>query len=547
MLSGGAALTVLLLSLRLAQPWPLKWIIDGLLGAGTEPLSPTNAAALFLVASILAAYVEFWQVTTLVASGNRILYKLRASLFDHVLKQALAFHERKKEGELLTRIVYDTTRLRKGVNQVLTRFVQTLLTFVATVGVLFWVDAFLASAMGFGGLLALYLMGRGTRKVTKAARKNRKKEGKLAALVADELLAIRDLQTFRPTAGTSPAFERVNGKSLKQEGRIRRLGSQLLLRVEILISASVAAILYLGADRVAQGAMSAGDLVLFITYATSLYRPFFQFARQSTRLGTTIAAGRRIERLLTREPAIADAPDAVELERLDGRLTLDAVTIRRGRKRDGDRRFALRDVSLDIPRGRRVAVIGPNGAGKSTLLRAVLRLTRPKSGRILLDGHPIERYTVASLRHRMSVVFQGSVFFGFTIRENLRLGRPDATDDEICGALDRVGALTLVSRLPDGLDTVVHKGGALLSAGQRQRLAVARALLTDGDVWLLDEPTTSLDAEGSEAVTDALMEATRGRTTLWVTHDPRQAARLDDVLILTQGSVVLYGAAEGAA
>lgn len=543
-IAAGAALTAALLALRLAQPWPLKWILDGLLESGSQPLSPMWAAALFLLISVVAASAEYLQVTGLVGLGNRILYRFRAALFQHVLGQSLAFHQHRKEGELLTRIVYDTTRLRKGVNQTLIRFFQTLLTFVSTVAVLLWVDVFLAVCMGLGGLLAFYLMARGTRRVKKAAKKNRRREGKLASLVTDELLAIRDLQTFRPEAGSSLAFERINAKSLKQEGKIRRLSSGLLVRVEVIVSCAIAVILFLGAERVARGEITAGELVLFVSYAKSLYHPFFRFARQSTRLGTTLASAHRLEGLMKRKPAIVDAPDAKVLDRAVGRVEFRDVGLRTGSRSKGTRRWLLRDLTFSVPAGERVAVVGANGAGKSTLLGTLLRLSQWQTGEILLDGAPLDRFTIASLRGRMSVVFQGSVFFGMTLRENLSLGRPSATDAEIWAVLERVGAAHLVEEMSEGLDTVMKKGGKLMSEGQRQKLAIARALITDGDLWLLDEPTTSLDAASSWAAESALLEATQGRTTLWVTHDPRIATRLDRTLVLAEGAVAFLGSAD---
>lgn len=537
----GIFLTVALLALRLAQPWPLKWILDGLVGDSPQPLAPVWAGVAFLVVSTLSGVAEYKQVVSLVGLGNQVLYRFRAELFGHALRLPLAYHERKQEGELLTRIVYDTTRLRKGVNRIITRFFQTLITFVATIAVLLWVDAFLAGVMAVGGALAIYLMGRSIKKVKKAADKNRRREGKLAGLVTEELLAIRDLQTFRPRAGSDADFGRLNAKSLKQAGKIQRLGSAMLLRVEMIVSAAITVILLLGGERVARGTISPGELVLFVSYATSLYKPLFRFARQSTRMGTTLAAARRLEKLMNREPAIVDAPDAVDVDHLAGRFELSEVGVRVGSRARGTRRWSLHDLAVTVPAGERVAVMGTNGAGKSSLLRVLVGLSRLKTGTVLLDGIPLDRYRIESVRSRMSVVFQDSVFFGLTVRENLVLGRVAATDEEIGEVLDRVGASDVVAALPDGLDTVIRKGGKLLSKGQRQRLAIARAILREGDVWLLDEPTTSLDAEGAETVVSALLEATRGRTTFWVTHDPRLSTRLDRTLILAEGALAFFG------
>lgn len=533
----GLILTLLLLALRLAQPWPLKWIVDALTGATSVPIGMAGAGALFLLLAVAAASVEYAQVMTLVGMGNRVLYAFRADLFSHVLRQSLSFHERKAEGELLTRIIYDTTRLRKGVNHVLTRLFQTVLTFVAILIVLFRVDAPLAAVLAVAGTVALWVMAQGGYRVRNAARKNRKREGKLAALVAEELISIREIHAFRSGQAAGGLFERLNRKSLKQESKVRRLGSGMLLKVELLISVGIGLVLIVGAQRVAAGAVTAGELVLFVSYATALLPPFFRFARQTVRMGTTIASSDRLRKLMERQPAIADAPDAVVAERLRGCVELREVSVKSPRRRRGTRKWALRDVNLDVASGERLAVVGPNGAGKSSLLRLLLRLSDPDRGTILVDGGDLREYAVASLRDQMSVVLQGTVLFGLTVRENLALGRPDASEAEILDAAGRAQALEMIGRLPEGLDTVVRRQGRLFSAGERQRLAIARALLRDGSVWLLDEPTSGLDEDSAQTIVETLDEATRGRTTFWVTHDPRVAGRLERVLYLADGRV----------
>jgi ATP-binding cassette, subfamily B, bacterial len=277
-LAGGVGLTLLLLLFRLAQPWPLKWIVDGLIQTGPQPLGPLAASTAFLIVAAGAALLEYAQVMTLVGIGNRVLHAFRADLFRHVLKQPLAFHERKAEGELLTRIVYDTTRLRKGINHILTRVLQTVLLFCAIVAVLFWVDAALAAVMAAAGFVALAVMARGGERVRVAARKNRQREGRLAGLVAEDLIAIREVQTFLRES-QSDGFDRMNAKALKQESKVRRLASVMLLRVELLVALATALVLLLGAGRVAAGTLSPGELVLFAAYASALYQPFFRFAR----------------------------------------------------------------------------------------------------------------------------------------------------------------------------------------------------------------------------------------------------------------------------
>lgn len=539
-LGAGLGLTLILIVMRLFQPWPLKWIVDALTGA-EPPVEIRFAVGIFLLVSVAAGSVEFKQVMHLTGLGNRIVFLLREDLFRHVMRQPLAFLERKREGEILTRIVYDTSRLRNGVNYILTRLVQTVLIFVFTLVIVLWVDVVLTALLAVAGLIAFLIMAGGSYRVKTAARKNRRREGKLAALVAEDLLAAREVQTFRPQLHESPAFSRINAQTLKQESKVRRLSAEMLLRVEIVVSVGIAGILLLGAHRVGTGGIGAGDLVLFVFYATALYQPFFRFARQSARMGTTIASADRLQKLLHREPGIIDLPHAVDATRLRGEIEFKQLQVRQRKRSRASRRYALRSVDLSIASGVRVSVIGANGAGKSTLLRLILRLLEPTSGELLIDGQPVSNYTLSSLRGQMSVVFQNSVLFGVSLRENLLLGKPDATDEELWACLRRARAFELVEALPQRLDTVIRLRGGLLSSGERQRIVIARAFMRDGSIWLLDEPTTGLDVETTDAMMAALNDATRGHTTFWVTHDPRTTMLLESVLFLADGEILFWG------
>jgi ATP-binding cassette subfamily B protein len=499
-------------------------------------------SALYVLFTLLAAGAGYGQLLALAGLGNRTLHSFRTQLFTHVLRQPLAFHEAREEGELLTRIVYDTARLRQGVNNLLTRVLQTFVTFVATSAVLVWIDPRLAAVLAATGVLVLIAMGRAGGRIFRAARKQRRREGKLAGVVAEDLLGIRELQAYRAGAVPDARFGRQNTRSLRQEQKVRRLGATLVFRTEVLLAVAVALILWLGARQVQAGGLTLGDLVLFITYAVGLYRPFGQFARHSARSGKTFACGERLTKIMLREPDIADGPTARQAPPLSGAIAFDGVSVTSPRRRRGGRKWALRRATFSIEAGERVAVLGPNGAGKSTMLRLAMRLADPHEGSVSIDGRDVRDYTIASLRSQMSVVFQDSVFFGLSARDNIALGREDATPEEVRAAARRADAATVIERLPAGYDTPLRRRAGLLSGGERQRIALARALLRDGRVWLLDEPTTGLDAPTAADLIAILLEATRDRTVLWVTHDPAILPLLDRLLVLEDGCVVFSGA-----
>ncbi|MCR4340561.1 MAG: ABC transporter ATP-binding protein/permease [Gemmatimonadaceae bacterium] len=554
----GVLLALAVVALQVLRPWPIKWILDHLGGAPVAdfvaPLfagSATTGIVLlslaFVALSLGAAAAEYAQIMTLNGAGNRILFRFRAALFQHILRQPLEFHESRDVGELLTRIVYDTSRLRRGVNGMLIRIVQPVALFVATIVVLLWIDSALAGIMAIAGLVALIMMRRRGRRIASASRKQRRKEGRLATLVANELLAIRELQTFGGgTSGTADRFEGRNSKSLRQEQKVRRLAAGLTLRVDVALAIAVAAAMALGADAVLAGDITPGDLVLFFSYALALRAPFTDFSYQTARLGRSYACAERLARIVDRKPT-TDHAGAAPAPSLRGAVTFETVSVKSPARTRTGRKWALNAVSFDVKPGERVAIVGANGSGKSTLLRAALRLVEADRGRVLLDGADIRDCTADSIRAQMSVVFQDSVLSGLTVRENITLGLPDSSDAAVEAAVARAGAAKLVARLRRGYDTPVRRGGRLFSGGERQRLALARAILRDGRIWLLDEPTSGLDTRGVIELADGLFAATEGRTVLWVTHDPAVLSRMDRVIELRSGRLVSDSAAGGVA
>lgn len=551
LLTLGVVLTAFYIGFQLAQPWPLKWVIDTISGRNGAAVPPAwigniNAkiavlSGLYILFAVLAGLAEYGQNLLLAGISNRVLARFRLDLFSHVLKQSLAYHERRDIGELLTRIVYDTSRLRQGVRNILTRSIQTILLFVFKVAVLFLIDARLALILALSGIVALLLMRKPSRRIFRASRRQRRNEGRLASVVGENLVGIREFQTFSPGEILDERFIKRNAKSLKSEQKVRRLAAALLFRTEVLLAASICLILWIGGQAVQKGQLSAGDLVLFFSYAAGLFDPFRRFARQAAMTGRTLACGDRLIKIMQKEPVIKDSLGAVELSGLRGDIVFENVTHKNRSRRRGGRKSILKDVSFQIGAGERMAVLGPNGAGKSTLLRLLLRFADPGKGRVIIDGRDIREYSLASLRGQMSVVFQESIFFGHSVRENIAMGRPEATLEEIREAASRAQISALIEKLPLGYETPICRQGGLFSGGEKQKIAISRAILRCGSAWLLDEPTSALDAEAADTLMKVLLEATEKRTTVWVTHDVRVVSRVDKVLFLDKGRVFFLG------
>jgi ATP-binding cassette subfamily B protein len=306
--------------------------------------------------------------------------------------------------------------------------------------------------------------------------------------------------------------------------------------VDIFIGLGTALVLWLGARLVLQGALTLGDLVIFLSYLKSAFRPMSDLAKYTGRIAKAVASGERVIDILDTEPTIQDRPDASVAPAFQGRIHFDAVTFGYAAGTP-----LLDQLTFTIEPGQRVALVGPSGAGKSTVASLLLRLYEPTSGRVLIDGQPLDCYTQQSLRAQMSVVLQESLLFGDTVRANIRYGAPEADDEEIEAAARQANAHDFIMALPDGYDTILGERGATLSGGQRQRIAIARAAIRRAPVIILDEPTTGLDEANAQAVNGALDRLMYKRSALVITHDLKLAAQADQILYLEEGRIVEQG------
>jgi ATP-binding cassette subfamily B protein len=550
MLLAGIGLSGLLVGLRILQPWPLKFIIDTISGKGhhhitwltdDRPLAVLLLSVAYISITFGTSACNYAQRLLLSGLGNRVVHRFRNELYRHILQLPLTYHATRETGELITRVVYDTARVRQGVRALLVQIFQNLFLFLMTISVLVWINVTLAAIVALSGVLTVMMMGGRTRSIRRASAKSRKREGKLASVIAEAMLGVRELQTFRPGNETSDRFDRQNTKSLKHEQKVRRLSEGLLLRVEVLLAITLAMILWVGAIGVEAGRLTPGDLVLFAAYTVAMYRPYRQFARQSAKVGRTFACADRLTTIMQKPIFAPDRPGAIRATDVAGDIVFESVSLKSAKKARGGRAKILDDLSLHVKPGSRVAVVGENGSGKSSLLGLVPRLSDPSEGVIRIDGRDIREYEIKSLRQQMSVVFQGSVFFGLSVRDNITLGQDDASAVDVEEVGRRSKMDKMIRNLPHGYDTIVKKGGRLFSVGERQRIALARAMTRRGRIWLLDEPTTGLDREATAELIDTLLEETEGRTVLWVTHREEVVAVLDHVIVLSAGRLGFAG------
>ena len=528
---------------RLAEPWPLKLVIDDVLpAAGGTPAVPDGFAGLpalaLLAAGVLLAAVGLRAVGAYVSTvcfaliGSRVTTVLRERAYSKLLVQSVRYHQSNRAGDLLSRLTSDVGRLQEVAVTAGLPLVANVATFFGMAIVMLVLDPLLALVVL--AVFPLFLLGatRSGGKVTSAARNQRAAEGNIAGLAGEALGSVRVVQAYRLERPLLERFRRGNATSLRTGVKAQRLAAGLERRTDLLIGVATAVVLLIGTRRVLSGALTLGELVIFISYLKSVFKPMRNLAKYSGRISRAAASGERVAEVLDAVPDLQDTSWARPLRRVHGDVRLDGVTV----AYDGSPPV-LRNAHMHLRPGERVGVIGPSGSGKSTLVALLSRLMDPRSGRVLFDGHDLRNCTLASVRENVAVVQQESVLFAESVTENIRWARPEATDADVVAAAMAADADGFIRELPAGYDTVLAERGASLSGGQRQRLAIARALLRDAPIVVLDEPTTGLDPQSRRAVLSSLDALTAGRTVLVVAHHDELLADCHWIVRICDGQI----------
>lgn len=548
LLAGGGGLLLLEVLWRVLEPWPTKLVVDAVtrslgadLGDGGPPatLQLLLACALATVSIIgLRAVCNFGATVMFALGGSRVATQLRARVFDHVQTLSRAYHGGSRSGDVVQRLVSDVGRLQEVAITAGMPLLVNVVTLVAMLGVLLWIDSVMA-LVALAAVVAFLLFSRtSTGRITQASRRTRRSEGDLASIAQETLAGMTLVQAYTLEQERARHFGGSNLKSLKDGVKAKRLAAGLERRTDVLVGVSTAAVLFLGGSRVLSGAMTPGDLVIVLTYLKTAMKPLRDLAKYTGRIARATASGERVADLLDVEPEIVTPADPVAPWPVRGGVSLSGVALA---YEPGVP--VLRGLSLMVRPGEHVAVVGPSGSGKSTVASLLLRLLDPDEGQVALDGVDLRDVDLTWLRSQVALVQQDAVLFTGTIEDNIRQGRPDATDAEVeeAARLARVSAFT--AYLPEGLRTPVSEGGANLSGGQRQRISLARAFLRNAPVLVLDEPTTGLDPDNVVLVTDAIRDLARGRTTVVITHDVDTARQAERVVVVEAGRVTWQGPA----
>jgi ATP-binding cassette subfamily B protein len=535
---GAAAALVMAALLTLALGQGVARLIDTGLGPGSGP--GLDAAAALMVAIVaalaLATSARYWLVSWL---GERVAADIRRRVYDHVLSLSPSWFDTARTGDILSRMTADVALLQSLVGSAISMGLRNAVTGIGALAMM------AATSLKLAGIVALVLpvvivplvlFGRRERRLSRTAQD---RIADLAARAEETLNGLRTVQAFTQEPAERARFADATERSVG--AALRRVASRaaLILAVILLGFGAITFALWVGGHDVVAGRMSGGQLAAFVFYAVLAASAGATVSELWGEIQRAAAAADRLLELLAVRPEVAPPTRPARLpEPPQGRLAFDRVRFAYP-TRPGV--AALDDVSLAVEPGETVAVVGPSGAGKTTLFQLLLRFYDPQQGRVLLDGVDAATVDPAALRARIGFVPQEPLIFGASAAENIRYGRPGATDAEVRRAAEAAAADDFIRALPQGYDTHLGARGVTLSGGQRQRLAIARAILKDAPILLLDEATSALDAESEQAVQQALLRLAHGRTTLVVAHRLATVRSADRILVMEAGRIVAAG------
>lgn len=550
--AGGILLLVLAAVLEIALPWPVKWLVDSVFGqqplpawlawapgfgtTGSPLLAALSIAVLTVVLGLLHKSLTLLSQLWMIHAGNRMVRQLRVETLDRLYQLPLAYHDRARVGDLLYRTAYDSYALQALLSGVMVPMFSGFCVALGVVVVMVRIDVTLSLiTVATAPLLWLNIKSYEHR-IASRAKRFHESESALAVQLQEALSSIRVIQAFTMEAGNNRRFAQQADTSVR--ANLRKAGAELSFGwvIGVIMAIGTAAVVWVGARAVLAGTLHTGDILVFLAYLGTLYQPLNAFSQGAGTFHSASAQMSRVFEILDAPVTIADAPDALRPATVRGAIEFERVSFAYEAGRP-----ALDDVSFRVEPGQVLALVGRTGSGKSTAASLLLRFYDPDAGKVRLDGHDLRALSLAWLRARVSIVFQDPFLFSATIRENIAIGKPDASDEEIVLAARRAQADEFIRGLPQGYDTLLGERGVNLSGGQRQRLSIARAFLKDAPVLILDEPTSALDPATERELLGALEELMAGRTTIIIAHRFSTIRRADRIGVFEGGRMVEFG------
>ena len=553
--SGGLALGALCMlgavAAELLAPWPIKIIFDHvLLGKPlTDGLAPFNdlfafgplptllvlSSSIFILVLIGGAFSYVQQFIT-ARIGHQMVYRLRRELFSRLAEVPLSYHSQNRSGELLLKFSSDTAAVRNIFSDWLLIVAHHLLLVASMLAVMLFLNWQLALVVLASLPLLFAVLFRLNRKIKLSLSRQRRQEGQMASRMNEVLSAIALVQAFGRQAYEEERFESEGTQNMADAIETSRSTAAVAKSIALVSALATAATVLVGSWQVLKGQMTPGDLLIFMAYLRSLYRPIRDLGKLSAKVSRASVSIERIAEIFSIEPEARDTGQSIEAKQLRGDIVFEDVS------------FSylagtgiLDHITFHVTPGQKVALVGASGAGKSTIVNLVLRLYERSGGSIRIDGVDVRDYKRESLRREIGIVLQDTVLFGVSIRENISYGKPDATQEEIEEAARQAYAHDFIMRLPEQYETIIGERGATLSGGQRQRICLARAVIKQPSILILDEPTSAVDPASAALISEAVQRLQAGKTLLVISHQFTSLYKFDQILVLQEGRIVESG------
>ncbi len=537
----------------LASPWPLKVIIDNVVGSHKLPhvldeiVSPMlehgnklrvaglAALAFVLIALIgaLASYIDNYYTESV---GQWVANDLRLKTYHHLQRLSLGYYNTHETGTLLSTITTDIATIQSFASSSTLDILVDMLTIVSMLGLMFWLNwDFTLIALAVTPFM-LFFISRFKKAVKKATHQVRKEQADIVAVVQQGLESMQAVKAFGREEMEQQALADVSHATVAAALKARRVKSMLSPIVTITVAFCTAIVLWRGAALILKEAMTVGALTVYLSYLSKFFKPVKDLATTTNAIAQAGVGVERIQAILETDAILPERPDAIEPGSVKGDITFEHVAF--GYAADEP---VLKDVNFTIEAGQLVGVVGPTGSGKSTVVSLIPRFYDVDKGSVKIDGRDVRDYKIHPLRDQVGYVLQDTVLFRGTILENIAFGRPNATRDEIVEAAKLANADEFIARMPKGYDTMVGERGSTLSGGQRQRIGIARVMVRNSPILLLDEPTAALDSESEKLVIEALERLMKGRTVITIAHRLSTIRDADKIIVISGGVVAESG------
>ena len=535
-------------AMSLAGPWPIKVIIDNVVGSHPLPewlrwihdlpvardkmgLAVVAALATLLIAAIgsIADYIDNYYTESV---GQWVAHDLRLRVYDHLHRLSLTFYDHQQTGPLLSTITNDVVTVQNFASSATLGILVDMLTIVMMLGLMFWLDwDFTLIAIGVTPFLLLFVM-RFKKAVKNVTHEVRKRQSDIVSVVQQGLESVRVVKAFAREDLEDDRMDAASRAQVEAALKARRVKSLLSPIVAIVVAACTAIVIWRGAGLILAGAMTVGALTVFLAYLNKFFKPVQDLAKMTNSIAQATVSLERIRKILDTDIVIPERPDARPMPTCRGEITFEEVAF--GYDADAP---VLKSVSFNITPGQMVGIVGTTGGGKSTVVSLIPRFYDPVGGRVLIDGIDLKDLELASLRSKIGYVLQDTVLFHGTVRENIGYGRPNAKEEDIIAAAKLANAHDFIIAMPHGYDTMVGDRGLTLSGGQRQRIGIARAVIRDTPILILDEPTAALDTESERLVIEGLERLMKGRTVITIAHRLSTIRDAHKIIVLKDGVV----------